>query len=88
MTSSGGKISLMGTTEIDGEKLFVLKFNEGRNMDWVDTVYLAKYDETENTIAKLKPFRGDKHFYEDELHEIEKQIEQELTDKIKASGDQ
>ena len=78
----------MGTTEIDGEKLFVLKFNEGRNMDWVDTVYLAKYDEKENTIAKLKPFRGDKHFYEDELHEIEIQIEKELLDKIKASGDQ
>jgi len=88
MTSSAGKISLMGTTEIDGEKLFVLKFNEGRNMDWIDTVYLAKYDETENTIAKLKPFRGDKHFFEDELHEIEMRLGKDLMSKVKADSDQ
>lgn len=75
MTSSGGKISLLGTTEIKGEKLFVLKFNEGRNMDWMDTVYLAKYDEMENTIANLKPYEGSKHFYEDELYEIEHKLE-------------
>lgn len=78
MTSSAGKISLLGTTEINGEKVFVLKFNEGRNMDWMDTVYLAKFDPKENTIANLKPFRGDKHFFEDELIQIEKELEEKL----------
>jgi lysine 2,3-aminomutase len=78
MTSSAGKISLLGTMEIDGEKLFVLKVNEGRNMDWMDRVYLAHYDEHENTIAKLKPYKTDKHFYEDELVEIEEILEQQL----------
>ena len=78
MTSSAGKISLLGTTEIDGEKAFVLKFNEGRNMDWIDTVFLAKFDPYENTIANLKPFRGDKHFFEDELIQIEKELENQL----------
>jgi lysine 2,3-aminomutase len=78
MTSSAGKISLLGVTTIKGEKVFVLKVNEGRNMDWIDRVYLAKYDEKENTIAHLKPYEGEKHFYEDELVEIENSLEEAL----------
>jgi len=83
MTSSAGKISLMGTTEIKGEKLFVLKFNEGRNMNWLNKVYLAKYDENENTIANLKPYPEDKHFYEDELKQIENELEEKLLKAMK-----
>jgi lysine 2,3-aminomutase len=71
MTSSAGKISLLGEVEIEGKKLFALKFNEGRNMEWMDKVYLAEYDEKQNTVANLKPYKADKHFYEDELEEIE-----------------
>lgn len=82
MTSSAGKISLLGTTEINGEKVFALKFNEGRNMDWMDTVYFAKYDEKENTIEKLKPYEGDRHFYEQELIEIENKLEEALKREI------
>ena len=78
MTSSGGKTSLLGTTMVNGEKAFVLKFNESRDMDWMDTVFLAKYDEQENTIEKLLPFEGDKHFYEDELKEVEKHLEDDF----------
>jgi len=78
MTSSAGKISLLGTAEINGETVFALKFNEGRNMDWMDKVYFAKYDELENTIEKLKPYEGNKHFYEDELIEIEDRLEQNI----------
>lgn len=74
MTSSAGKISLLGTAEIKGETVFVLKFNEGRNMDWMDGVYFAKYDEQENTIEKLLPYEGDKHFYEDECIAIENRL--------------
>jgi len=74
MTSSAGKISLIGTLELDGEKLFALKFNEGRNMEWMDRVYLAHFDEKQNTISNLKPYKADKHFYEDELAEIEQKL--------------
>lgn len=82
MTSSAGKISLMGTAEINGEKVFVLKFNEGRNMDWVDKVYFGKYDEQQHTIEKLKPFGADKHFYEEELEEIENKLSAALQKEI------
>jgi len=78
MTASAGKISLLGTLEIDGEKLFALKFNEGRNMEWMDKVYLAHYDENENTIINLKPYKADKHFYEDELAEIERKLHESI----------
>ncbi len=78
MTSSAGKISLLGTVEVNGETLFALKFNEGRNMEWMDKVFLAKYDERENIIANLKPYNADKHFYEDELEVIENKLEEVL----------
>lgn len=78
MTSSAGKTSLMGTTEINGEKVFVLKFNEARNMKWMDTTYFAEYDEEENTIEKLRPYKAEKYFYEDELDTIENQLEEAL----------
>ena len=83
MTSSAGKISLMGTTEISGEKLFVLKFNEARNMNWIDTVFLARYNEEENTIENLEPYDADKYFYEDELIEIERKLTDALEKEIK-----
>ncbi len=78
MTSSAGKISLLGTMELHGEKLFALKFNEARNMEWMDKVYLTKYDEEENTIANLKPYGTDKHFFEDELEEIERKLHESI----------
>lgn len=83
MTSSAGKTSLIGTTEVNGEKLFVLKFNESRNMEWMDEVYLAKYDEHETVIERLKPFEKDKYFYEDELATMEKQREETLSKRLK-----
>ena len=75
MTSSAGKTSLLGTVTVNGKKAVVLKFNEARNMKWMDKVYLAEYDEKENTIIKLKPFEGDQHFYEEELAQIENALE-------------
>jgi len=86
MTSSGGKTSLLGTADVNGETVFALKFNESRNMDWMDKVFLAKYDENENTIEKLKPLGTDKHFYEKDLAEIEKRLTDALEKEMKKSG--
>jgi len=75
MTSSAGKTSLMGVVDVNGRKAFALKFNESRNMGWMDPVYLAEYDEEENTIEKLKPFNEGEYFYAEELASIEKALE-------------
>lgn len=81
MTSSAGKTSILGTVEVNGEKAYALKFNESRNMEWMDKVFLAKYDEHENTVEKLIPFDTDQYFFEGEL----KEIEQSLNDSLKNS---
>jgi lysine 2,3-aminomutase len=83
MTTSAGKISIMGTTIVDGEKLFALKFSEGRNMGWLDQVFLAKYDEHTNNVALLTPHDTEKFFFADELAEIEAQMADALA---KAQG--
>jgi lysine 2,3-aminomutase len=46
-------------------------------------VYLAEYDEHENTIEKLKPYRSDKYFYHNELAEIENRLDNALRREMK-----
>jgi lysine 2,3-aminomutase len=74
MTTSAGKISIMGTCQVGGEKAFALMFSEGRNMEWLDKVFLAKYDESTNDVKLLKPFDTEKFFFEEELAEIEREL--------------
>ena len=74
MTSSAGKISILGTTEVNGQKAFALKFTEGRNMEWMDRVFLARYDEEQNTVDLLSPLEGDEFFFREELREIERAL--------------
>lgn len=83
MTSSAGKTSMLGEVEVNGQKAFALKFNESRNMEWMDKVYLAKYDEQETVIERLKPFDTDKYFYENELKQIEKDLHTSLEKRMK-----
>ncbi len=78
MTTSAGKLSLMGMSEIDGEPVFALKFNESRNMEWMDKVFHAKYDAETNNVSLLKPLKGNSFFFEDELATIEKELEGSL----------
>jgi hypothetical protein len=74
MTTSAGKISLLGTADLRGKKVFVLKFNEARNMEWMDRVFFAEYDEHETSIERLTPYGSDRFFYEEELERIETQL--------------
>ncbi len=82
MTTSAGKISIMGECEVGGERAFALMFTEGRNMKWMDKVFLAKYDETTNDVKLLKPFDTDKFFFEEELATIEHDLAQALTKRL------
>jgi len=83
MTTSAGKLSLMGFSEVNGEMVFALKFNEARNMEWMDKVFHAKYDAQTNNISLLKPIDGDSFFFEDELAELEAELENALSDAMK-----
>jgi L-lysine 2,3-aminomutase len=78
MTTSAGKISILGTAEVGGETAFALQFTEGRNMEWLDRVFLARYDERCNDVALLRPFDTEKFFFEDELRDIEQELARAL----------
>jgi hypothetical protein len=78
MTTSAGKISLMGLAEVNGETAIVMKFTEGRNMEWLDKVFLAKYDARENNVGSLTPFDTTDFFFAAELKQIEEELAKAL----------
>lgn len=63
MSASPGKIEIQGVTKIDGEKVFVLRFIQGRNPNWVQKPFFAKYDEQATWLNHLKPAFGAKQFF-------------------------
>ncbi|PKL82311.1 MAG: lysine 2,3-aminomutase [Ignavibacteriae bacterium HGW-Ignavibacteriae-3] len=71
MSTNPGKVQVLGVSEIRGEKVFVLRFLQGRDPDWVARPFFAKYDEKAIWLDELKPaFNEAKFFFEDELEEI------------------
>lgn len=70
MSSTPGKIQILGVADAGTEKVMVMRFLQGRNPKWVQRPFLAKYDEDAIWIDDLKPFVGEQFFYEDELKEI------------------
>ncbi len=67
MSCSPGKVLVDGIAEIDGVKVFVLKFLQGRDPDWTNRLFFAHYDETASWIDDLRPAFIDKFFFEDGL---------------------
>ena len=68
MSAGPGKVEIQGITEINGEKVFVLRFLQGRNPDWVQRPFFAKYSETATWLHELEPaFGEEKFFFEDEF---------------------
>lgn len=71
MSCTPGKIRIIGTTEIKGEKAFVLEFIQGRNSNWVCRPFFAKYDKEALWIDDLQPaFGNENFFFEEDLSEI------------------
>lgn len=77
MSATPGKVQILGITELDGQKVMVLRFLQGRNPDWVQIPFLAKYDEKAIWLDELKPVTGDKFFFEEELQEKMKILKNE-----------
>ncbi|MGL1834138.1 KamA family radical SAM protein [Rhodocyclaceae bacterium SMB388] len=74
MSASPGKVEVQGVTEVAGEKVFVLRFIQGRNPDWVQRPFFAKFDEKATWLNHLKPaFSEEKWFWEDEYEAIRRE---------------
>lgn len=63
MSDDAGKIQILGVTEVKGEKVFVLRFIQGRNPKWVDIPFFAAYNPKANWFSDLKPAFGKDYFF-------------------------
>ncbi|MDD3741649.1 MAG: lysine 2,3-aminomutase [Bacteroidales bacterium] len=70
MSCTPGKVMISGLAELNNEKVFVLRFIQARNPDWVAMPFFAKYDDNASWISELKPAFSDKFFFEDEMEQI------------------
>ncbi|MCK5648457.1 MAG: lysine 2,3-aminomutase [Gammaproteobacteria bacterium] len=66
MSATPGKVEIQGITEIAGEKVFVCRFIQGRNPDWVQRPFFAKFDKNATWLHDLKPAFGKEKFFFEE----------------------
>lgn len=80
MSAGPGKVEVQGVTEIASEKVFVLRFIQARNPDWVQRPFFARYDEEAGWLNHLKPAFGEQRFFfEDEYEAMQRQRQVALT---------
>ncbi len=65
MSCTPGKVLIDGIAEIDQQRVFVLKFLQGRDPHWTNRVFFAQYDESACWIDDLQPAFADQFFFEE-----------------------
>ena len=65
MSATPGKVQVDGVVEIDREKVFVLKMVQGRDPDWVNRVFFARFDSQASWLDELQPAFGEDQFFFD-----------------------
>lgn len=73
MSATPGKVLVDGVAEVAGEKVFVLKFLQGRDPRWVNRPFFARYDPAATWLGDLQPALGQKRFFFTEAMERIKQ---------------
>ena len=72
MSATPGKVHVIGTANLHDQKVIVLRFLQGRNPDWVQRPFFAKYDENAIWLDDLKPALTEKFFFEEEMNNFKK----------------
>ena len=71
MSATPGKVEVQGVSEVAGEKVFALRFIQGREANWVQRPFFARFDESATWFDDLRPaFGEDRFFFEDEFDAI------------------
>jgi L-lysine 2,3-aminomutase len=78
MSAAPGKVQILGVSDESGEKVFVLRFLQGRNPDWVQRPFFARYDPKATWLDTLKPAFGKRKFFFEEDKVLGNCIEYEL----------
>ena len=63
MSCEPGKVQVLGVQKVQGEKIFVLRFLQGRKPEWVDIPFFAKYNPKATWIDDLEPAFGEEKFF-------------------------
>lgn len=72
MSAGPGKIHVLGVSEVMGEKVFTLQFIQGRNPDWVNRPFFARYDARAIWLDDLQPAFGKKRFFFEEEYPLQR----------------
>jgi len=75
MSAAPGKVQVLGTQEVFGEKVFVLNFLQGRDPDWVNRPFFAKYDPDALWLDELKPALGQQQFFFEDVDAEESRLD-------------
>jgi hypothetical protein len=74
MSATPGKVLVVGTAEVGGERVFVLEFLQGRDPDWVGRPFFARFDPHATWLDDLAPAFGEREFFfEPALGEIRRE---------------
>ncbi len=65
MSATPGKVQVDGITEINNERVFVLKIIQGRDPEWTNRVFFAHFDSTATWLDDLSPAFGEREFFFD-----------------------
>lgn len=76
MSANPGKIQILGISDIGNEKVFVMRFIQGRNPDWAARPFFAKYDSSATWFGELKPAFGEEQFF------FEREMKKYLKDRL------
>jgi hypothetical protein len=63
MSANPGKVQVVGVSEVQGERVFVLNFLQARKKEWVGRPFFARYNETADWLTDLKPAFGEEEFF-------------------------
>jgi KamA family protein len=65
MSAGPGKVEVQGVADVAGERVFVLRFLQARNPDWVNRPFFAKFDPEATWLDDLQPAFGEDAFFFD-----------------------
>jgi KamA family protein len=70
MSAGPGKVEITGVATVGGEKVFVVRFLQARNPDWVNRPFFARFNPQATWVDDLEPAFGEpEFFYETEYRE-------------------
>jgi L-lysine 2,3-aminomutase len=67
MSTDPGKVQILGVNEIMGEKVFTLRFIQGRQPNWVGRPFFARFNPDAIWLDDLEPAFGKEQFFFEEI---------------------